>query len=118
MVSAGLHIDYRIASLIAIECAIINNFFWNLRWTFKERTAQKHTPLLLVFLKFNLSSGLVALTVNWTLLILGAELLHLPVLLANLIGIALGTAANFLISHFWTFAQQKHSVDPERIIAS
>jgi dolichol-phosphate mannosyltransferase len=96
-------LDYRLSSLFAIECAIINNFFWNYRWTFSERKPDSRRRIPKIFLKFNVSSGLVAFVANWGMLVLLTEFLHMHYLMSNLIGIGFGTGANFLISHFWTF---------------
>ncbi|MBW8890100.1 MAG: GtrA family protein [Fibrobacteres bacterium] len=99
-----LGLRYRISSIIAIECAIVNNFTWNFRWTWADRRADGATPVTLLFLKFNLGSGLVALAVNWGLLVFLTEKAGLYYQAANLIGILCGVAANFLLTHLWTFA--------------
>jgi dolichol-phosphate mannosyltransferase len=98
-----LGIDYRIASLIAIECAIVNNFIWNFRWTWQERRGAGLGSGIAMFTRFNISSGLTALAVNWGLLVLLTEAFGLHYSISNLIGIAMGTVANFLFSHFWAF---------------
>lgn len=96
-------IDYRLLSPIAIECAIINNFLWNHLWTWADKKTVRKRHVFQRLLKFNLSSGLTALVVNWGILILCYEVFGMNKYLSNLIGIALGTGLNFLVSHFWTF---------------
>jgi dolichol-phosphate mannosyltransferase len=39
------------ASVLAVEAAILNNFFWNDRWTFKTRHGARYR-----FIRFNLIS--------------------------------------------------------------
>jgi len=107
-------LDYRVSGLIAIECAIVNNFCWNLLWTFRERKPDRKRHIGAMFIKFNCSSGLVAFVINWGLLVVFASMLHLHYLIANLIGIAFGTAANFMISSLWTFTHRKQA-RPEAI---
>lgn len=99
-----LGLQYRVSSIIAIECAIVNNFAWNFRWTWADRRADAATPATRQFLKFNLGSGLVALAVNWGLLVFLTEKAGLHYQASNLIGILCGVAANFLLTHLWTFA--------------
>ncbi len=110
---AGL--DYRLASLVAIELAIANNFLWNARWTFRARTRVARPALGRMFLKFNLTSGLTAMAVNWGLLLLLKEKAGMGVGAANLVGIAAGTAANFLLSRGWAFRSGSgNAEDPGR----
>jgi dolichol-phosphate mannosyltransferase len=100
-------LDYRVASIIAIEIAIINNFFWNYLWTFRERRTKSFRDMLYALVRFNVSSGLTALVVNWGILVLLKEMLGMYEEGANLIGIAAGTLANFLMSHLWAFKPRK-----------
>lgn len=86
-----------VASLLAVELAIVNNFLWNDRWTFgrKKRSLRR-------FFQFNLVScgGLVITT--GTLWVLATHLAA-PYLLANLVGIGLATCWNFGINLLWTW---------------
>lgn len=110
---AGL--DYRIASLAAIECAVVNNFLWNYFWTWRDRKAESKRSFVYMLLKFHLSSGFTALSVNWGLLLLLTGVLHVDYHIkgvpnyhvSNLIGIALGTGVNFVLGHFWVFSRNK-----------
>jgi dolichol-phosphate mannosyltransferase len=86
-----------VASAVSVELAITNNFVWNDRWTF-GRTA----PSLVRFVKFNLVSlvGLAVTTGTAWLLVQHAGVNYL---VANLAGIGLATACNFLASAQWTW---------------
>lgn len=103
--------DYRYASFCAIESAIVGNFIFNSIWTWGDRPVQGVVELAQRFMKFNGSSGVVALSVNWGLLVLLTETVGLNYQLSNLVGIALGTGANFLISHYWTFRPSQRQKD-------
>jgi dolichol-phosphate mannosyltransferase len=92
---AGL--PFVIASVLAVELAITNNFIWNDRWTFgrTRRSAWR-------FLKFNLVSlvGLVlTASTDWLLI----QRTGMNYLMANLVGIALATICNFLANAHWTW---------------
>ncbi|HUI91719.1 MAG TPA: GtrA family protein [Chitinivibrionales bacterium] len=126
VVNAGLfflfadyaRIDYRIASICAIECAVINNFLWNYFWTWKDRKTGSKRSFLYMMFKFHLSSGLTAMVVNWGLLVLFTGVLHvhysLPLVrvsdkhVSNLIGIACGAVVNFVLGHYWVFSKKKN----------
>jgi putative flippase GtrA len=86
-----------VASLLAVELAIVNNFLWNDRWTFGRKKLS-----LRRFFQFNLVScgGLVITT--GTLWVLATHLAA-PYLLANLVGIGLATCWNFGINLLWTW---------------
>ena len=86
-----------VASLVAVELAIVNNFLWNDRWTFGRKKLSFRR-----FFQFNLVScgGLVITT--GTLWVLVTHLAA-PYLLANLVGIGLATCWNFGINLLWTW---------------
>lgn len=87
------------ASVVAVELAIAHNFFWNNRWTFRQKRLSFRR-----FLTFNLISlgGLVITTSTlWGL----ATFLGTPYLVANLAGIGLATTWNFVMSLFWTWGK-------------
>ena len=110
---AGL--DYRLASLAAIECAVVNNFLWNYFWTWRDRKTGSRRSFVYMLFKYHLSSGFTALVVNWGLLVLLTEVLHvnyhIPKVpnyhISNLIGIGFGTVVNFILGHFWVFSKKK-----------
>lgn len=112
--TASAKLDYRLASIFAIECAVLNNFLWNYFWTWKDRQAESKRSFAYMLLKFHLSSGFTAFAVNWGLLVLLTEILHVNYHVANvpnyhisnLIGIGLGAVVNFFIGHFWVFSKR------------
>jgi putative flippase GtrA len=91
------HLSLIVASALAVELAVINNFFWNDHWTFGRRD-----PSLGRFVRFNLVSlGGLAIT-TFTLWVL-VHYLGLYYLVANLLGIALGTVWSFAANSLWTW---------------
>ncbi len=88
-----------VASPLAVECSIVNNFIWNDRWTFGIRpdTWQR-------FLKFNLIS-LGGLAIATGVLYGLVTLAGIHYLLANLVGIGMATLWNFSLNLFWTWRE-------------
>src|SRR6185437_8719144 len=86
------------ASAIAVELAIIGNYYLNARWTFASSVASVRR-----LAKFNLASlfglGLNVMTV-WLLLRVVIYLLA-----ANLFGITAGFASNYALSSIWVWGQ-------------
>lgn len=96
----ALHLRLELAGAIAIECAILFNFLLNYWWTWRIRD---HRRFFVRALQYH-SVALVAGLINYAILL---ALTHAGMhhLLANLIGIAAGTAINFFFNHHWTFKQ-------------
>src|SRR5258708_24614727 len=86
------HLPLVVASALAAELGIVNNFYWNDCWTF-GRTQLSWSR----FARFNLVSlaGLVITTGTLWVLV---DHLGLYYLAANLLGITLATAWNFAIN--------------------
>jgi len=91
------HLPLVVASALATELAIVNNFCWNDHWTF----GRTHLSLSR-FVKFNLVS-LAGLAITVCTLWILVNHLGLYYLAANLLGIALATAWNFAANSFWTW---------------
>ncbi len=85
---------------LAIAVATMNNFYWNRRWTWRDREAARAKPLVLQFLQYVSASG-VSITVQFVLTRTFALWVHY--LLANVAAIALAAAINFLINDWLTF---------------
>jgi len=87
------------SKFIAGEIAIINNFFWNDAWTFKDLSGQQTAWKFKLkrFIKFNLVC-LIGLGLNISLLNLFFNILHIHYLIANFLAIAIVTVWNFWIN--------------------
>jgi len=95
-------LDYRLASPISIEMAIISNFTLNDYFTFPDRRTRGEKSFLMRLAKFNLVS-LAGLGINLAVLWLLTETLGIYYLLSNLCGIALATVWNYLVNSLWTW---------------
>jgi dolichol-phosphate mannosyltransferase len=95
----GLNLGLTRSAIIAAELAIINNFFWNDRWTFRDFSQRQRTwqQTLKRFLKFNIIC-LMGLILKILLLNLLFNGLHLNAYLANFLAIAAVTAWNFWVN--------------------
>jgi dolichol-phosphate mannosyltransferase len=105
---------YYIASPIAIELSILWNFTWNNFWTFKKRDASATWMRRLI--RFHVVSGLAALT-NYLILLLLVSVFGVWDVLANLIGIAIGTLVNYFMNSLWTWKElpKAASQSPENL---
>jgi putative flippase GtrA len=103
----GLGFDYLAATALAVECAVVHNFLWHQRFTWPDRTAAGGTAgkSWSRFIKFNLTTGLLSLTLNLALMKLLAGVGHMNYLLANGISIAASSVLNFVVSDGFVFAE-------------
>ena len=102
---SGLHLDYLVATGLAVEVAGIHNFLWHERFTWADRGAEAS---FVRFLKFNLTTGLFSILGNLVMMnvLVGAGKLNYVV--ANMITIAACSVVNFVVSDSFVFAVKAH----------
>lgn len=100
------------SKIFAAELAIINNFFWNDRWTFGDisRRQRGWRLRLIRLLKFNILC-LMGLVLNVLLLNLLFNSLHINYLVANLLAIAIVTVWNFWMNLKFSWRSTKVTQD-------
>ena len=91
---------YLRTSAAALELALLHNFLWHRRYTWRERRNAPWPPQLL---RFHLANGLLSLAGNLVLTRALVNQAHLPLVLANLIAILCCSVANFGLGNRWTF---------------
>ena len=101
LLTNALHVQYLAATAIAVEAAILHNFFWHERFTWADR---KSGDCLGRLLKFNTTTGVLSIAGNlfFTKLLSDAGLGHLA---ANAAAIALCSVINFLLNDRVVFVQ-------------
>jgi putative flippase GtrA len=92
--------QYLIATALAVEVAVLHNFVWHLRWTWRQAGDGRVFTRLL---RFNFSNGALSLVSNLVLMRVLVGVFHWPVLPANLVCISITALANFAISEWWVF---------------
>jgi len=103
VLKTGLHLNYLIATALAVETAVVHNFLWHERFTWAERAGADFTR----FLKFNLTTGVCSIAGNLVLMKLLAGLGHMNYLKANGITITACSVVNFLVSDGFVFAADR-----------
>ena len=107
----SLRLNLAMATGIAI--GMTNNFHWNRRWTWKDRARAASEPVMRQYLQYAAA--------NWAGILIQVALTNLlvlwtPYLLANLIGIAVASVANFALNDLWTYRHVRtEGIDPERV---
>ena len=99
---SSLGLDYRIATPLAVEAAVLHNFFWHERFTWADRRGGGRGSLARL-LRFNLGNGAISLLGNSVLMPLLVGHARLHYIIASVLSITLCWAANFLVSDRWVF---------------
>jgi putative flippase GtrA len=102
VLKAGFHLNYLIATALAVEAAVLHNFLWHERFTWANRAGASFTR----FLKFNLTTGLLSIAGNLGLMKLLVGIGHMNYLLANGLTITACSVVNFLVSDGFVFADR------------
>jgi len=105
---------YMLATFLAVETAILHNFLWHEKWTWKEQAygglAYSEAER---FFRFHIASGLISLSGNLLLMRVFIEVLHLPIILANLIAIAGCSLSNFMANSRFVFRSKPQEIHDE-----
>lgn len=101
LLNTQLHAHYLVAGPIAIQVALLSNYLLNNNWTFADRRHGLLSPSS--FLRYQVVS-LGGLAINLLVLHVLAGSVAVPAVVANLAGIGVATAWNFVLSLGWTWA--------------
>jgi putative flippase GtrA len=101
LLRSKLHLDYLIATALAVEAAVIHNFVWHERFAWADRSS--HGRSIIRFWKFNAATGLFSIAGNLLLMKTLVEAAHLQYLAANLIAISSCSILNFIASDRFVF---------------
>jgi dolichol-phosphate mannosyltransferase len=100
LTALGLH--YLWATGMAVEAAVLHNFMWHQRFTWRDRGGLRlETGARL--LRFHLSNGAISILGNLLLMRWLVGQFGIRVLMANLLTIAACCVGNFLASDRWVF---------------
>jgi putative flippase GtrA len=103
LIRAG-HLSATIATVIAVEVAILHNYAWHERFTWRDREPLNLRQRMIRLCRFHAGNGLVSLTGNAALTYLFVEWLGVPSVISALAAIALCAPANFFLADRWVYA--------------
>jgi putative flippase GtrA len=88
--------NYLLATALAVEGAILHNFFWHERWTWSDRTRPNPSGWMGRLARFNLTTGAVSIAGNLAAMAALVGGLRLHYLAATLIAVAACSVLNFM----------------------
>jgi putative flippase GtrA len=98
-----LHLNYLLATALAVECAVLHNFLWHEHFTWSDRNSEGNSGPLQRLLRFNLSTGLISIVGNLVLMRLLVGSLHMQYMIANILTIGACSLLNFWASDQMVF---------------
>jgi putative flippase GtrA len=107
----SFHLNYLLATALAVEAAVLHNFLWHERYTWADRVQPSWGKSLPRLLRFNLTTGAVSVAGNLALMKLLVDLGHVNFLLANGVAIVVCSLVNFVVSDRVVFALAIQSRD-------
>ena len=97
--------DYLPATALAVQAAVLHNFVWHERWTWRDRTASHDSSMWARLLRFNLTIGALSIGENLLFMELLVGRLEIHYLSASLIAIACCSVLNFVASDRLVFRE-------------
>jgi len=99
-------VNYILATVLGVECALIHNFIWHERYTWHEQKLSRALPKVMErLLRFNLTVGAFSILGNIIFMRIFAGELEFPLIPATLLTIAILSIGNFLISEYHIFSE-------------
>jgi putative flippase GtrA len=100
---------YLAATAAAVELAVLHNFWWHERWTWRDRGLGR-TDIARRFVRYHLSTGLSSIAGNVALTALFVQVVLVPPVAANAAAVVTMSVANYLLADRWVFARQPATV--------
>ena len=104
----GVH--YLVATGLAVEAAVLHNFVWHERWTWRDRPAAGRSRLDRL-LRFHALNGLVSLVGNVVLMRVLVGTFGLPAIPANLAAVLACSLVNYFASNRFVFEARDASCE-------
>jgi dolichol-phosphate mannosyltransferase len=98
-------VDYLLATVIAVESAILHNFVWHERYTWRDRGGVSRWESFARLLRFHLTNGAVSLVGNAVMMRWLVGDLGVPILPANVAAIAACGLVNFVLGDRLVFTR-------------
>ena len=100
---SALHLNYMVATALAVETAVLHNFVWHERYTWKHLPRGGARDVALRLARFHAGNGAISILGNLALMRLFVGSLHIHHYVAGGLAIALCSLLNFAASEWFVF---------------
>ena len=91
----GLGVHYLAATAVAVEAAVLHNFLWHQRWTWRDRPARNAGEIAVRLVRFHALNGVISIAGNLGLMALLTGMLRIDPLPANFAATTACSLVNF-----------------------
>ena len=95
---SAFSVGYLVATAVAVELAVLNNFVWHQRWTWNDRPSRTKRETLRRLAKFNVTAGLVSIAGNLIFMSILVGRFRLPINGANAITVGACSLISFFLA--------------------
>lgn len=99
------NVHYLIASMLGFVISVINSFYWNNKYVFKDKNHNR--SLVTAFIKTFISYAGTGLLLANILLFIWIDLVHASEVIAPIINLFITIPLNFLLNKLWAFRNKK-----------
>ena len=99
----SVDVDKLWSTALAVEAAVLHNFVWHEKFTWRHLPRGENRDVLARLLRFHLGNGLISIAGNVILVKLFADTLRISPYLGNVMAIAICALANFAASEWFVF---------------
>ena len=96
LLTGWMEANYLLATAIAVELAILNNFFWHQRWTWSDRGGGGAGRVVARLLRYNAGTALTSIGGNLALMWVFVSWFEIHYAIANVLSVLALSIANFL----------------------
>jgi putative flippase GtrA len=102
----GFHVHYIIATALGVESAVLHNFIWHQRWTWRDRPARSRRAVAERLVHFHVLNGSVSLAGNIAITWFLTGIAGMDPVMANLIAVIGCSVINFAASNALVFRRR------------
>jgi putative flippase GtrA len=114
VLTKSFHLPAVAATPIAVEIAVLHNFIWHERFTWRDRRVGSIRQTILRLARFHAGNGLVSLIGNTGVMYVLVERAKAPVALSATAAILFCSLANFMIADRWVYRPRAYIRIKER----
>ncbi len=96
LLTEWLSVHYLAATIVSVEAAILLNFMWHERWTWRDRPVSTSSERWQRLARFNALTGLTSITGTAIIASILVEGFSLPPVIANIVSVAALSVINFI----------------------
>ena len=109
--TTGLGWNYLVSTVLAVEIAVLHNFFWHERWTWADQIGQGLNSRMKRLGRFHAANGAISFLGNLLLMWFFVGTLRIHPAVAGLLAISICSLANFFASDRWVFRGENDTMN-------